>query len=177
MILNQLKKKDWRRRFFKFLLCKNLKGFFFTIIAIAMSVVIILSYNVYTDYRLNDKMYAVETKVDVMNNFVAGLEDDLENAIFIVGFRSLLSLEDYMMEHNAFLDDDVAETPSLNSAFDEVFRLGTIDSEKIGLMNNNTFINWTGKMKEQANKTGISVAFTINGVTISQSEPWMVDVE
>ena len=152
------------------------KAFFFTTIAIALSIAIILSYAVYTEYTLKDKMGVIEIRVTTMNSFIKDLENDVDNAIFIVGFRSLLSLDDYMMYHDAFLNDAVAGTPSLSSAFDEVFRLGTIDSERMILMGNNTFLNWTEKMKAQANKTGISLDFTINSITISQSEPWKVGV-
>ena len=76
----------------------NKRGFFFTTIAIALSLVIIISHNVYTGYRLKDEMEAIEIRVDSMNNFIKDLENDIDNAIFIVGFRSLLSLEDYLMK-------------------------------------------------------------------------------
>jgi len=37
----------------------NKKGIFFTFAAIALSTIIILSFNVYTDYRLNDQIVCV----------------------------------------------------------------------------------------------------------------------
>lgn len=150
------------------------KGFFFTTIAIALSIVLILSFDVYTGYRLKDKMESVEIRVDTMNSFIKGMEDDIENAIFIVGFRSLLSLEDYMMANDDFINN---LGTNLNSAFDEVFSQGTINSEEMSLMKNNTFVYWTNRMIEQADKTNIILNFTINGVTITQTEPWMVDIE
>ena len=154
------------------------KGIFFTFAAIVLSVVIILSFNVYNDYRLRDEMEVVEIRINTMTDFVKNLKNDLDNAIFIVGYRSLLSLEDYMMDHDKFFNVD--ETPTLEAAFDEVFRLGTIDyegsSEKMSMMDDNTFFNWTERMKVAANKTDIEVDFTINSVTITQTEPWMVDV-
>jgi len=157
----------------------NKKGIFFTFAAIALSIIIILSFNVYTDYRLNDKMGVIEIRVNTMNNFIKDLENDIGNVIFIAGFRSLLSLEDYMMGHDEFFN--VVDTPTLASAFDEVFRLGTIQygtgTENMPLMKNNTFINWTTKIKEQADKTDISLDFTINSVTISQSDPWLVNIK
>lgn len=156
----------------------NKRGIFFTFAAIALATIIILSFNVYTGYRLNDKMEVIEIRVNTMNNFIKDLENDIGNAIFIVGFRSLLSLEDYIIDHDEFFND--VNTPTLANAFDEVFRLGTIqygtDTEKMSLMDNNTFINWTERMKKQANKTDISLDFNIDSVTIDQTEPWMVDI-
>ena len=153
---------------------KNKKGFFFTTIAIALSIVLILSYNVYTGYRLTDKMEAIEIRVDTMSSFIKDMENDMENAIFTVGFRSLLSVEDYMMANDDFINN---LGTNLNNAFDEVFRQGTINAEVMGLMKNNTFAYWTNKMIEQADKTNIILNFTVNGATITQTEPWMVDIE
>jgi len=152
----------------------NKKGIFFTFAAIALSIIIIFSFKVYTEYGLKDKMGSIEIRVDTMNNFIIDLENDIENAIFIVGFRSLLSLEDYMMENDEFLN--VGSHPSLDSAFDEAFRLGTINSENMDLMENNTFLDWVNKMKVQANKTDITLDFTVNSVTIAQSGPWKVNI-
>ena len=157
---------------------KGRKGIFFTFAAIALSLVIIFSFKVYTDYGLKDKMESIEARVNTMNNFIKGMEKDMGNAIFIVGFRSLLSIEDYMMNHDTFLNVD--DYPSLSVAFEEAFVNGAIPrgitEDKMPLMDNNTFLNWTQRMKSQANKTDIGLGFTINDVTISQSEPWQVDV-
>jgi len=154
----------------------NKKGIFFTFAAIALSVIILFSFNVYNEYRLNDKMEVIEIRINTMNNFIKDLENDIGNAIFIVGFRSLLSIEGYMMENDDFIDN---LGTTLSGAFDEAFRLGTINSEKMILMQDNNFLNWTNRIKVQANKTGINLEFTINSgdVTISQSDPWTVEVK
>ena len=155
------------------------KGIFFTFTAIVLALIILISFNVYTTYQLKDKMEPIEIRVDTMNDFIKDLENDIENAIFIAGFRSLLSLEDYMMKYDTFLSED--DAPSLAAAFEEAFHYGTITTglvtENMPLMENNTFLNWTERMKVQANKTGIELKFNIDSVTISQSEPWMVDVK
>ena len=150
------------------------RAFLFTTIAIALSIVIILSFFVYNRYTLKNEMKPIETRVKTMNNFLKDLKNDIDNSIFIIGFRSLLSLEDYIIKYDKFLNEP--GMPNLNNAFREVFRYGTINSEKMDLMENNTFTNWTQKMKMQANKTGIKLDFTIDDVTISQSSPWMVDI-
>ena len=156
----------------------NKKGIFFTFAAIALAIIILLSYSVHTEYRLKDKMEVIETRVDTMSNFVKNLEKDAENAIFIAGFRSLLSLEDYMMKYNQFMAQ--GGSPNLANGFKDLFRFGTIttgaETETMSLMKNNTFLNWTKRMEARANRIGIEIEFTVNSVTITQSEPWMVDV-
>lgn len=156
----------------------NKKGIFFTFAAVALSIIILLSFNAYNEYRLKDSMEATEIRIDTMNSFVRDIEDSLGDAAFIAGFRSLLSLEDYMMEHDRFMG--VEDSPNLAAGFKDLFLYGRIttgaNTKSMGLMDNNTFFNWTERMKAQANKTGIELKFTINDATISQSEPWKVDV-
>ena len=149
------------------------KSFLFTTIAIALSIVIILSYRVYTSPKLDNEMKTIETRTETLNNFIKGAEGDIYQAIYIISYRSLLSIEDYMMANDDFINN---LGTNLNNAFGESFISGTINSQKMALMENNTFLNWTGKIKDEANKTGISIDFTINSVSITQSSPWMVDV-
>jgi len=157
---------------------KNKKGVFFTFTAIVLSIIIILSFSTYNAYRTKDKMGLVETRVNTMNSFAKDMQEDLENVIFIAGFRTILSLEDYMMEYDRFMGQE--DSPNLATGFKSLFLNGTIitgvATETMSLMNNNTFLNWTKRMEMQANKTGILLGFIINDVTISHSEPWMVDV-
>ena len=157
---------------------KNKKGVFFTFAAIVLSIIIIMSFNTYNVYRMKDEIGLVETRANTMNSFVKDMQEDLENVIFIAGFRTILSLEDYMMEYDRFMGQE--DSPNLATGFKSLFLNGTIitgvATETMSLMNNNTFLNWTKRMEMQANKTGILLGFIINDVTISHSEPWMVDV-
>src|SRR3989338_145302 len=154
------------------------KGIFFTFAAIVLSIIIILSFNTYNVYRMKDKIELAEVRINTMNRFVKDMQEDMENAIFIAGFRAILSLEDYMMKYDRFMGQE--DSPNLATGFKSLFLNGTIitgvATETVGLMKNNSFRNWTKRMEMQADKTGILLGFTINDVTISHSEPWMVDV-
>lgn len=157
---------------------KNKKGIFFTFAAIVLSIIIILSFSTYNAYRTKDEIELVETRVATMNTFVKDMQEDMENAIFIAGFRGILSLEDYMMKYDRFMGQE--DSPNLATGFKSLFLNGTIitgiKTETMSIMNNNSFLNWTKRMEIQASKTGILLGFTINDVTISHSEPWKVDV-
>src|SRR3989338_6610536 len=154
------------------------KGIFFTFAAIVLSIIIILSFNTYNVYRMKDKIELAEVRINTMNRFVKDMQEDMENAIFIAGFRAILSLEDYMMKYDRFMGQE--DSPNLATGFKSLFLNGTIitgiKTETMSLMDNNTFLNWTRRMKAQANKTGIILDFTVNDVAISHSEPWMADV-
>ncbi len=155
------------------------KGIFFTFAAIGLSIIIILSFNTYNAYRAKDRIWLVETRVNTMNDFVKDMQEDLENVVFIAGFRGILSLEDYMMKYDRFMGQE--DSPNLAAGFKSLFLNGTIitgiKTETMSFMDNNTCLNWTRRMKIEANKTGVILDFTINDVTISHSEPWMVDVK
>ncbi len=156
----------------------NKKGVFFTFAAIVLAIIILLSFHTYNEYRLKDSMESTEIRIDTMNNFVKDLENNIGDATFIAAFRALLSLEDYMMEYERFMGEE--DSPDLATGFKDLFLYGSIttgvNTEGMGLMHNNTFLNWTDRMKVQSNKTDIVLKFTVNDVTISQSEPWKVDV-
>ncbi len=157
---------------------KSRKGIFFTFAAIVLSIIIILSFSTYNAYRTKDEIGLVETRVATMNTFVKDMQEDMENAIFIAGFRGILSLEDYMMNYDRFMGQE--DSPNLAAGFKSLFLNGTIKTgiktETMKLMENNSFANWTKRMEIQASKTGILLGFTVNDVTISHSEPWKVDV-
>ena len=157
---------------------KNKNGIFFTFAAIVLSIIIILSFNTYNAYRMKDEIELAEVRINTMNRFVEDMQEDMENVIFIAGFRGILSLEDYMMKYDRFMGQE--DSPNLAIGFKSLFLNGTIitgiKTETMGFMKNNSFLNWTKRMEIQANKTGIELNLTINDVTISHSEPWMVDV-
>lgn len=159
-------------------IAKSKRGAFFTFAAIALALVILISFNTYNTSRLEDDVEATEVRIATMNSFVKDLENSIGDAAFIVAFRTLLSLEDYMMDKKKFMGED--DSPNLAAGFEELFLYGTIttgvNTEGMGLMHNNSFFNWTERMKVQANKTGIELDFTVNDVSISHSSPWIVDV-
>src|SRR3989338_8372870 len=140
------------------------KGIFFTFAAIALSIIIILSFNTYNAYRAKDEIWLGETRVNTMNSFAKDMQEDLEKVVFIAGFRGILSLEDYMMEYDRFMGQE--DSPNLAAGFKSLFLNGTIITgiitETMSFMDNNTFLNWTRRMKIEANKTGVILDFTIN---------------
>jgi len=151
----------------------NKKAFFFTVSAIALATVIIITNGIIIDRQTNDNRNALDTRIFSTDFFINHMEKDLENVIFIIGFRSLISIEDYMMKYDDFLNNLGSD---FNSAFNEVFINGTINNEEMILMKNNTFKNWTKKMKFQANKSFIIINFSVNNITIEHATPWIIDI-
>lgn len=145
------------------------KAMFFSIIAIIISSAIVFSFSVSYKYRLKEKSATIQTRVESMNNFIIDMEDDMDNAIFIIGFRSILSLEQYITSTGLFLKNT-------QSDFKEVFLNGTVNGTKINVMEDSTFLNWTGKIQKQAGKLDIIINFEVSDVLISQVDPWHVSI-
>jgi hypothetical protein len=143
------------------------RGIIFTVAAIVLSVVIILSFTVYTEYRLKEKMNVIETRIITMNNFIKDIEQDLEKGIYISSFRALLSMSQYIASNGTFIDDP-------QGTFDELFINGTMDNQGAYLMEESTFTDWIDRIQQQADKIDIIANFEVNEVTLSQEDPWHI---
>ena len=148
----------------------NRKSMFFSITAIALISLVVFSFTIHTSYKLRDKVMVTETRIYSMNSFIDDVEKDIERGLYISGFRSLMSMEQYITDNGIFLYD-------ANSCFKEAFLNGTINDSQMGLMNESTFINWTQRIKGQAIKLDIIVDFDINDIVIYQKNPWTVNVD
>lgn len=148
---------------------KNKKAVFFTVAAIVLSVVIILSFTVHSGYRLKEKMNAIETRITTMNNFIKDIEQDLQKGIYIASFRAFLSMSQYIASNGTFINN-------VEGTFSELFLNGTINNQEVSLMTDSTFTDWVNKIQQEADKVDIIVNFTVNDAAISQEEPWSIAV-
>jgi len=145
------------------------RGIFYTIAAIALTIVIIVTYSAYSTYRLSDKMDVIQTRIETVNFFIKDVEDDLNKGAFIAGFRTLLSFNQFIATNGTFLDN-------VNEGFRESFLNGTIKGHPLSLMKDSTFTDWANKISAEANKVDIKFNFTINEVKLNQTDPWSVDI-
>jgi hypothetical protein len=148
----------------------NKKSVFFTYVAITLSALIVLSFGISTSYRLRDKMYVVETRINSINGFINDVEKDLDRGMYIAGYRSLLALGEYITTNGIFLED-------VNLYFKEALLEGTVNGSYMNVITNSSFKDWTSKIETEARKIGIIINFTIENVTIYQVNPWYVSVD
>ncbi len=145
------------------------KAIFYTTAAIALTIVIIVTYSAYNTYRLNDKMDVLETRIETMNFFIKDVEKDLNKGAYIAGYRTLLSFNQFIATNGTFIDD-------VNERFKESFLNGTIKKQQLNLMKDTTFTEWANRIAAEADKVDILFNFTINEVKLNQSDPWNVDI-
>lgn len=140
---------------------------FFTFVACTFLSLLIFSLSVGNNYELRQRSFVIETRVDTMDSFVSDVENDIERAAYIAGFRSLVGLEDRILSTGEYLSD-------VEASFNELFFNGTINGTDSSVLENNTFTDWMDKIKVEADKIGIIINFSINSLDISQDNPWEV---
>ncbi|MBS3114070.1 hypothetical protein J4448_03135 [Candidatus Woesearchaeota archaeon] len=145
------------------------RGIFYTTAAIALTIVIIVTYSAYSTYRLSDKMDVIQTRIETVNFFLKDVERDINNGAYIAGFRTLLSFNQFIANNGTFIDN-------INERFKESFLNGTIKQQPLGLMKDSTFTDWANKISTEANKVDIKFNFTVNEVKINHTDPWSVTV-
>ncbi len=146
------------------------KGVFFTLTAIALVLIIILGFFIQNEYRLRNKMYVIETRVETINDFIKSTEKDLNRGLYIASFRALLGIQKHITTSGSFLDDT-------NSRFNEIVLYGTVQGQEIDIMNESTFIDWTKKIEQEAEKIDITINISIINITIYHQEPWLVTID
>lgn len=147
----------------------NKKSIFYTVAAIALTAVIVVTYGAYTSYRLSDRMEAISVRIDTINFFIQDVEKDINKGAFIAGFRTLLSFNQFITTNGTFIDN-------ADERFNEVFLNGTINQQSLNLMKDATFTDWANRISAEAGKIDILFNFTVNRIDLNQSDPWSVDI-
>ena len=148
---------------------RSRKGIFFTLIAVSLLGLVLFSYSVTYSYTLQEQSAVIEARVDTMNRFLKEVDSDMQNAIYIAGFRALIGLEDEVANTGTFVSDT-------KSAFRELFMNGTLGGSNVSVMQNNTFPYWISRINLQANAVGINLSLNVSGVDIYHTNPWTVRV-
>lgn len=145
------------------------RAIFFTIIAISLAAVIMLAFVIGAEYRLRNKMFVIETRVDTLNSFVHDIEKDLERGLSISSFRSLLSVIEYTIENGTYSED-------LQEDFKDALINSSVRGVYMPTMENSSFTDWTDKIKIQAAKLDILTNLSVSSVYIYQDNPWTTKV-
>ncbi len=148
----------------------NKQGVFFTFTALIFLSLLIFSSSLLNTYEMREKHFVIETRINTINNFLSDVEQDIQRAAYISGFRALLEITNHLATTGTYLSN-------VNQSFNELFLNGTLNNTNSSLMANNTFPDWIEKIKNESEKVDILVNFSINTVSISQDNPWSVRVD
>ncbi|MBW3011890.1 hypothetical protein KY311_01780, partial [Candidatus Woesearchaeota archaeon] len=125
------------------------KAMFYTILSVMfVGFAIVLLSSEQDTYKEMDELDLVRTRVYSMNDFTRDIEQDIERALYITGFRALASEIGYIIDFGEFVDD-------YDLRFKEAFFEGTVMNWSQALMTNSTFNDWLSRVQYQGNKKGI----------------------
>lgn len=145
----------------------NKKGIFFTLIAVSLLSIILFSYSVTYSYSLQEKSGIIETRVDTMNRFLSSVDSDMENAIYISGYRSIVGLTEYLTTNATYVSNT-------SDSLVELFINGSVEGYGSFIMVNNTLPHWVVKIHDKGVEIGINLTINVTSVDIYQISPWSV---
>jgi hypothetical protein len=143
------------------------KGIFFTLIAVSLLGIVLFTYSVTYSYSLQERSAIIETRVDTMNRFLSSVDSDMKNAIYISGYRAIVGLSDYCTSNGSYVS-------SANVSLKEIFLNGSLGSDDLSVMENNTFPDWIGKIRDKGSEIGINLTLNVTSVSVYQPDPWNV---
>ncbi len=143
------------------------RGLFFTITAILLAGFAIITLMAVTKQDTNG--HAVQTRILTLDHFLSDTKKDFDRALNIGSFRTILGLEDYMIEKGVFLDD-------INGAFSAALMNATYNGESLGIVENATLTAWRNRIEAQAASIGLTLNIELESITLEQVSPWDLKV-
>ncbi len=147
----------------------NKKAFFFTLTAILLLTLLLYAASLQLDKRLSEKTEPISARILVLNDFAKNSQYDLERGMYISGFRSILSAQEYISTNGKYLSDSQANLA-------ELIINGTINRTSQSLMNDSTLPDWANRLQSEAEKIDAIFNVTILSVQFSQTSSWEVTI-
>jgi len=145
----------------------NKKGIFFSILAISLLSLFILSYGVYSVVQERE---SISKRIGSMNNFVFLVEEDLPRQLYISGYRIIFLFEKEITETGNYIND-------LNSSFEECFFNGSFEDVEQELMDGVTFEGIVDSLNQKGSKVNVNLSLFNPLIKVYQEDPWNVKLE
>jgi hypothetical protein len=142
----------------------NKKAMFFTILAVALLSLFLISF---TLYFVLESRESVGKRVKTLNNFVSSVEEDIPRQLYVSGYRIIFLLEKHIADTGSYIND-------LNNTVNELFYNGSISGVSQSLMKGANFSDIAGSFNRKASKINAKIYFINSSLTISQDDPWNV---
>lgn len=146
------------------------KGMFYTLLSVILIFIFILFIKSNAQTKLNEKSDLVKVRIDTMNNFMESVEQDLQRYVYIAGFRSILSFNQYLLTANSSFED-------VQLAFQESIFNGTVNNQAELLLTGSSFSDWSSSIQEKANSVNIDLKFNNPEIYVYQTDPWHVKID
>jgi len=143
-------------------LLKNKRGQIFTLLAIALIVLMFVSIEVYSSIR---EKQIIKDRVESMDSFLKALEANLERQVSTSGMRIIAMAYSEVSTSAAPIDD-------IDDFFEEAFFNGTLNGESNNLMIGATNGSIVEEMNEKAAKINVDITLLYTNITIEHHDPW-----
>jgi hypothetical protein len=151
----------------------NKKGVFYTIIVIMFLALTIITIYGNDSYQSNLKKHSIETRINAMNDFINDFHNDVHRATKISATRSLIAMEDYVVNNEEFFQSK----EEMEEAFREVFYQGTLYSSNISIMEDADFETYQQKVSASAHNVNMEFYAIVTEIRLLQYDPWNIGVE
>lgn len=149
------------------------KGVFYLFMAIVFVTLFSLLFLSNYDYNQEEKTRMIASRLHSINDFTTDLQNDLDRAAFIAGFRAMIGLEEYLSDQGTFFDNQT----QLEVAFKNVFITGELNGTPLDVMDNSSFNDYMNRVRNTADDVGITVNATVNDVNLTQQTPFTLLIE
>jgi len=148
------------------LMLQNKRGMFFTLIAITLLSLFLLSLAVFSETHERE---STNKRIETMNNYVLSLEEDFPRKLFISGFRIIFLFEKRILEGGTYISN-------VSAVFNETFFEGTIEgtmsAEELTLITGVRFEDILYDLNTKADKLNLDISFSNPEIFITQVDPW-----
>jgi len=152
----------------------NKKAIFFTILAISLLSLFIVSYSVYSFVQNRE---GIDRRIKTLNSFVSSLEKDVPRKLYISGYRIIFLFNERIVETGDYINN-------IDAKFSEAFFDGEIEGvdyrtgeDQFGeLLYGSTYSDIVDKINEKAKSLNVEVKFNNPTIEITQDDPWHVKV-
>lgn len=145
---------------------KNKRAMFFTMMAIIVLSVFLLSYTIYS---ATEDRKVINKRISSMNDFVFSLEKDISRQGYISGYRAILALEFHITANGTFLTN-------AESSIKEALLNGTIEGQPINLMEGYKLGEWNSRIQDSGNKMNLFINYSLKNISVIQEDPWNVNI-
>jgi hypothetical protein len=136
----------------------------FTLLAIALIGLLLLSFNVYSAIR---EKQVVQRRVETMDSFLHALEQTLNKQAYIAGFRIIFLADSKIIENGAYISN-------MQDFMNEAFFNGTVSGVNVSLMNGITYNGIVDSLNDKASKINVNVTLADTNISMTQEDPWNV---
>jgi hypothetical protein len=145
------------------------RGFVYSMIGVVVMIILLSIFINSRDSSRASKSYSESMAIKAMDEKIQSIQDDIERGAYIVGFRTVLSLDDMVATSGNYVT-------YLPLAFEEIFMNGSFDGENITYMENMSFNTFMTNLKDSFDELQLNIDADVKGLEIFHEGSWHVTV-